>query len=98
MFYDLAEEGTRKMIPTESMLTADSGRRGKAMQAMGAINKHYGSDYLAARPGNKQNAEWRMRRGRMSPYYTTKLSDLPKVKAGKRRQEPPLMYMILHNL
>jgi len=54
-------------------------RRKKLMDAVDKINHLHGQDtiYYASSGVDK---EWQMRRARLSPHYTTRWSDLPKVK------------------
>lgn len=81
MLYDLVEEDKRQLSLFEMVLPENGEKNRKIMQALDGINKRYGRDTLRLASQGKENARWRMRREKMSPYYTTKFSDLPVARA-----------------
>jgi DNA polymerase V len=65
----------------EDLFTASDGPRQKAlMSALDSVNRRYGRDTMhMAGEGIKQR--WKMKRGRLSPRFTTCWDELPRVKA-----------------
>lgn len=62
----------------------DRGRDSKLMTAMDAINNVMGQDKV--RPASAgYGKEWRMKRERLSPCYTTNFADIPKVNINGTR-------------
>ncbi|MFA5957782.1 Y-family DNA polymerase [Hyphomicrobium sp.] len=58
----------------------DPAKSAVLMQALDGVNRRYGR--LALRPGSLTNRPvWAMRRGNLSPSYTTRLSDILKARA-----------------
>lgn len=86
MLYDLVEENRRQLSLFEAMASDSKEKQRKTMQALDAINKRYGRDTLRLASQGEKGAPWRMRRERMSPYYTTKFSDLPVVSCEGKLQ------------
>lgn len=75
MLCNLSEEGTRQLTLMESVQHNKNSQN--VMLALDTINKRYGRNTLRLASQGKEQAHWRMRRGRMSPCYTTKFSELP---------------------
>lgn len=75
MLYDLAEEGARQLTLLEACLPETDQKRRALMAAMDQANDRYGRNTVRPAAMGNENAFWRMRRGLMSPYYTTRLSD-----------------------
>lgn len=57
----------------------DQSKRIRLMQAIDAINGKYGQEIALASQGINQG-EWRLKQDRLSPCYTTRLSDIIKIK------------------
>jgi DNA polymerase V len=69
-------------LPAADMFaTRDPERSGRVMAALDALNGRFGRDTV--RPGGlvAKPAGWSMRRGNLSPCYTTRIEDVMQVKA-----------------
>lgn len=65
-----------------SLFTPEShGRSGRLMAVMDAINCRWGRGTMRV-AAEGVNKAWRMKRGNLSPRYTTEWSELPPVRAG----------------
>lgn len=82
LLFGLAEEGNRQLTLLEAVQPAPEAKRRIIMQSLDRINDKYGRDTLHTAAQGKPDARWRMRRHKMSPYYTTRFEDFPRVKTG----------------
>ena len=70
----------------------DRSRDSKLMTAMDAINSVMGQDKVRLASAG-YGREWRMKRENLSPCYTTKWADIPKVNAnGSRSQKGDMLH------
>lgn len=76
MLYDLAEEATRQVTLLEACMPCEDTKSRELMRTLDKINDLYGRDTLRLAAQGNSDAFWHMRRQLMSPYYTTRLSDL----------------------
>ena len=70
-------------LPVLDLFTSRDPEKSKAvMGALDAINARYGRDSI--RPGGlaRRSRDWAMKRGNLSPAYTTRLEDILTVRAG----------------
>ena len=70
-------------LPVLDLFASRDPEKSKAvMGALDAINARYGRDSI--RPGGlaKRSRDWTMKRGNLSPAYTTRLEDILAVRAG----------------
>ncbi len=69
-----------EQLPASFFPSRDPERSAKLMAALDAVNGRYGRDAL--RPGaTRQVSAWGMRRGRLSPRYTTHIDEMLEAKA-----------------
>ena len=77
------DQGQLSLFPT---LTATTAQRERLLEVMDRINRDLGRDTLwtAAQGLTQQEREdgWRMQRGNLSPAYTTRWAEIPRVVAG----------------
>jgi len=77
MFADIMSEGDVPLSFIEACYLDD--KRKQLMDIVDKLNRKHGQDTLFYASSGIQK-DWQMRRAKLSPYYTTRWSDLPKVK------------------
>ena len=76
---DLQPESARQLTFWDAK-AHDQDKAGQLMQALDHINARYGRDTLQYASAGLRKG-WEMRRDRMSPEFTTRWKDIPRVKA-----------------
>ena len=71
----------RSMAQASLFVPESDGRSERLMAAMDAINGRWGRGTMRVAAEGIDKA-WRMKRGKLSPRYTTEWSELPTVRAG----------------
>ena len=77
----LSEIRPRSMAQTSLFVPESDDRSERLMAAMDAINGRWGRGTMRVAAEGIEKA-WRMKRGKLSPRYTTEWSELPAVTAG----------------
>ncbi len=72
---ELVPQNTRQL----NLFVPPDLRQEKLMQTIDRLNQHYGYDLLKL-GGQDPQRTWKMKQARLSPQYTTRLSDIIKVK------------------
>lgn len=82
VLWEISDQSRRQMTLMEAVPDPARLKRGSLMAAVDTLNDKYGRDTLRfAAQGNK-NAFWHMQRNKMSPYYTNRWEELPRIGAG----------------
>lgn len=82
VLWEISDQSRRQMTLMEAVPDPARLKSRSLMAAMDTLNDKYGRDTLHfAAQGNK-DAFWHMQRKRMSPYYTNRWADLPRIGAG----------------
>lgn len=71
MLLDLQPAAKRQ----QDLFAPENPRRQLLMQSIDGLNRRYGQDTVLCGP-RRQDADWMMQRARLSPCYTTRLSDV----------------------
>ena len=81
MVLDLADADASQAQGSLFFPKAGLERDARLMAALDQANRRYGEGALHyAAQGMKDGREWRMRRGMLSPLYTTRWEDVPTVR------------------
>lgn len=83
VLWEISDQHKRQLTLLEAVHDPGRTKNRNLMAVIDTLNDKYGRDTLTfAAQGNK-DAFWHMQRKRMSPYYTNRWADLPRIGAGK---------------